>query len=938
VRRFGKEKKGKGMSSSRKVVLAAVIVVLSIFIGSFNTIINFITDYKWFKSLGYEKVFLTKLMTQLQVGIPVFVIGTILVYFYLMTIKKDYYKKVSTVYSGVSEKKVNQIALAGAVLVSFVSSTSIASKLWFDILRFINSTNFNLREPIFGRDISFYIFQYPLINQVYMMMTTLLVMLAILTLVFYFIMMSIRRPTLFETSDMERQFNPRTIDAGNIKRVLSIAARQLLVIGVIFFVVQGLGYFLRAYELLYSSRGVVYGASYTDINVTLLMYRILMVVSFFAAVMLFAGFKRKSLKLALTGPVLILVISIGGNLASAGVQSYIVSPDEISKETEFIEYNIGHTQAAYNLDEIEEKTFEAETNLTIEDIEANDETVSNIRINDSRPAELVYNQKQGIRRYYEFNDVDVDRYDIEGKYMQLFVSGREMNQNKFDNLTFINKHLKYTHGYGVAVSPVNVVTSEGLPELMVKNIPPETNIDILKVDRPEIYFGELTDDYIIVNTLEKEFDYPLGNENAETIYEGDAGVELGGINKLLFAYKQKSLKMLLSGNITADSRIAIYRNIAERIRKIAPYIEYDTDPYMVISEGKLYWIIDGYTVSTNYPYSEPYSDNKINYIRNSVKVVVDAYNGSVKYYVADKEDPIVQTLEKIFPTLFTDMDKMPEGLKAHIRYPQVLFNIQADVFRMYHMNDPRVFYNKEDEWDIASEKYETEEQQIKGTYLVMKLPGEKSEEFVLSLPYNPKTKQNMTALFVARNDGDEYGKLIIYKLPKNKNVYGPIQIENRIDQDDEISQQFTLWGQVGSNVIRGNLLTIPINQSLLYVEPIYLQADTENSIPEVKRVIVAYEDQVVMEQTLEESLKRIFGVSNGGAEEDGVEEGDTTLDLIARATELFEKAQEAQKNGNWSLYGVYLNQLENVLDRLNEISGVASEDETVLENEADQEE
>ncbi len=938
MRRFGKEKKGKGMSSSRKVVLAAVIVVLSIFIGSFNTIINFITDYKWFKSLGYEKVFLTKLMTQLQVGIPVFVIGTILVYFYLMTIKKDYYKKVSTVYSGVSEKKVNQIALAGAVLVSFVSSTSIASKLWFDILRFINSTNFNLREPIFGRDISFYIFQYPLINQVYMMMTTLLVMLAILTLVFYFIMMSIRRPTLFETSDMERQFNPRTIDAGNIKRVLSIAARQLLVIGVIFFVVQGLGYFLRAYELLYSSRGVVYGASYTDINVTLLMYRILMVVSFFAAVMLFAGFKRKSLKLALTGPVLILVISIGGNLASAGVQSYIVSPDEISKETEFIEYNIGHTQAAYNLDEIEEKTFEAETNLTIEDIEANDETVSNIRINDSRPAELVYNQKQGIRRYYEFNDVDVDRYDIEGKYMQLFVSGREMNQNKFDNLTFINKHLKYTHGYGVAVSPVNVVTSEGLPELMVKNIPPETNIDILKVDRPEIYFGELTDDYIIVNTLEKEFDYPLGNENAETIYEGDAGVELGGINKLLFAYKQKSLKMLLSGNITADSRIAIYRNIAERIRKIAPYIEYDTDPYMVISEGKLYWIIDGYTVSTNYPYSEPYSDNKINYIRNSVKVVVDAYNGSVKYYVADKEDPIVQTLEKIFPTLFTDMDKMPEGLKAHIRYPQVLFNIQADVFRMYHMNDPRVFYNKEDEWDIASEKYETEEQQIKGTYLVMKLPGEKSEEFVLSLPYNPKTKQNMTALFVARNDGDEYGKLIIYKLPKNKNVYGPIQIENRIDQDDEISQQFTLWGQVGSNVIRGNLLTIPINQSLLYVEPIYLQADTENSIPEVKRVIVAYEDQVVMEQTLEESLKRIFGVSNGGAEEDGVEEGDTTLDLIARATELFEKAQEAQKNGNWSLYGVYLNQLENVLDRLNEISGVASEDETVLENEADQEE
>jgi uncharacterized membrane protein (UPF0182 family) len=931
VKTFGRENKGTRMSTSRKMLWAAIIVVLSVFIGSFNTVINFVTDYKWFKSLGYEKVFITKLLTQLKVGIPVFVIGMVLVYFYLLTIKKDYYKKVSTVYSGVSEKKVNQIALGGSILVSFVASASVASNLWFDILRFFNSTNFNLQEPIFGRDISFYIFKYPLINQVYMMMTTLLFMLAILTVVFYFIMMTIRRPTLFETKDSEIPFNPRNIDAENLKKVFSIAARQLLVIGVIFFVVQGMGYFLRAYELLYSSRGVVYGASYTDIHVTLLMYRVLLGVSFVAAVMLLIGFKKKSLKLALTGPILIILITIVGNIASAGVQSYIVSPDEISKETEYIEYNINYTQAAYNLGNIEEKTFEAETNLSIDDILANDETISNIRINDSRPAELVYNQKQGIRRYYEFNDVDVDRYNIDGKYTQLFVSGREMNQNKFDNLTFINKHFKYTHGYGVAVSPVNVVTSEGLPELMVKNIPPETDIDILRVDRPEIYFGELTDDYIIVNTLEKEFDYPDGNENAENLYEGKAGVKLSGMNKLLFAYKQKSLKMLLSGNITADSRIMLYRNITERIQKIAPYIQYDTDPYMVVSGGKLYWIVDGYTVSTNYPYSEPYSDNKINYIRNSVKVVVDAYDGAVKFYVADKEDPVVQTLSKIFPTLFTDMVEMPENLKAHIRYPQVLFNIQADVFRMYHMNDPRVFYNKEDEWDIASEKYEATEQQIEGTYLVMKLPGEEDEEFVLSLPYTPKTKQNMTALFVARNDGDEYGKLVIYKMPKNKNIYGPIQIENRIDQDDEISQQFTLWGQVGSNVIRGNLLTIPINQSLLYVEPIYLQADTESSIPEVKRVIVAYGDKVVMEQTLEKSLNKIFGTSSNGSDQDGVEEGDTTSDLIIRATELFEKAQEAQQNGDWSLYGLYLNQLENVLEKLNEINGIVPDEESILD-------
>lgn len=909
------------MSSTRKIALAAIIVLVSVLVGSFNTVVNFITDYKWFRSLGFEKVFLTKLFTQLKVGIPVFVIGTILIYFYLMSIKKDYYRKVNTVYSGVSEKRVNQIALGGSLFVSFLSSTSVAGTLWFDILRFANATAFNLQEPIFGRDIAFYVFEYPLINQIYVMLITFLLMLAILTVVFYTVMMSLRRPTLFETQEPDRPFNPRTIDAGNLKKVFSIAARQLLVIGVIFFVIQGLGYILRSYELLYSARGVAYGASYTDINVTLLMYRVLIAVSFASAVLLFVGYRRRSLKIALTGPILVLAISIVGNMAAAAVQNYVVSPDEIAKETRYIEYNIKHTQQAYGLEGIEERTFSAETGLDIDDIQANDKTISNIRINDSRPAELVYNQKQGIRRYYEFNDVDIDRYMVEGRYTQMFVSAREMNQNKFDNLTFINRHLKFTHGYGAVVSPVNTVTSEGLPELLVQNIPPETDVENLRIDRPEIYFGELTDDYIIVNTLEKEFDYPRGNSNVETLYEGTAGVELGGLDKLLFAYKQRSLKMLLSGNITSESRIVLNRNVKDRVRKIAPYIEYDTDPYLVISDNRLFWIIDGYTVSTRYPYSEPYSENRVNYIRNSVKAVVDAYNGDVTFYVADPEDPIVTTLGKIFPTLFTDMSEMSEDLMAHIRYPQVLFNIQADVYRMYHMNDPRVFYNKEDEWDIASEKYETTEQQIRGTYLVMRLPEEAREEFVISLPYTPKTKQNMTALLVARNDGEFYGDLIIYKLPKNKNIYGPIQVENRIDQDDEISQQFTLWGQVGSTVIRGNLLTIPINESLIYVEPIYLQADTENSIPEVKRVIVAYGDQVVMEETLEESLQVLFGKASEEVPGEGVDQEDTVAELIVRASELFDRAREAQQNGNWGLYGTYLNQLENVLNRLNELSG-----------------
>lgn len=916
------------LKSARRLITAFIVVVALMLITSFNTIISFITDYKWFNELGFDKVFLTKLVTQLKIGMPLFFIIILITYLYLISIKKNYYKKVNVVYQGLEEKKINQIAFAGALFVGFISSISVANNFWFDILRFINSTSFNISDPIFNKDVSFYVFKYPLFEKIYFALISFTVLLAVLTVVFYGIMMTLRRPASVEVNYEENYIpNISHIDINNVWKILDIAARQLVVIGFIFFMILGLGYYLKTYDLLYSTRGVVYGASYTDIKVTLLKYRVMMILSFLSSFILVFGIKTRKLKLALTGPALIIAVSILGNVATGLVQNYIVSPDEISKERQFIEHNIAFTQKGYGIEDVVEKDFPALENITKKDLEKNQDTLTNVRINDYRPSRLVYNQKQGIRYYYNFNDVDVDRYYVDGKYSQVFISARELDQTKIrqEVLTFINRQLKYTHGYGVVMSPVNKVTSEGLPNMLIENIPPSTEVEGFKVKRPEIYFGELTNDYVIVNTKEKEFDYPKGSSNVESIYEGNGGIKLDGINKLLFAYEQKSLKMLLSGNITSESRIVLNRNIKDRVRKIMPYIQYDSDPYIVLSEGKLYWIIDGYTTSGNYPYSEPLSSSGINYIRNSVKVVIDTYNGKATYYVSDEKDPLINTYRKIFPQLFTSIDNMPGDLRAHIRYPRVLFDIQSQIYRVYHMEDPQVFYNQEDEWDIADELYQSEEQPMESNYLVMKLPNEKNEEFVLTIPYTPMGKKNMTALFVGRNDKENYGQLVVYKLPKNKNIYGPMQIENKIDSDANISKELTLWSQKGSTVIRGNLLTIPIENSLLYVEPIYLKADSEDSLPEVKRVIVGYGEQIVMKSTFEEALEEIFGKvteeqepqlpqMNSSLEEDNIQ------DLIIKAKDVFDKSHESQRRGDWAAYGSLIDELKAILEKLNTLN------------------
>ena len=604
----------------------------------------------------------------------------------------------------------------------------------------------------------------------------------------------------------------------------------------------------------------------------------------------------------------------------------MVNPDEINKESKYLERNIEYTQQAYGLSQVDMKDFAASQDLTSEDIANNDETISNIRINDYSPTQTFYNQTQSIRQYYTFNDVDVDRYMINGEYTQTFLSPREIDEEKISD-TWLNRHLKYTHGYGVTLSRVDKITASGQPDVLIGGIPPESTAEEIDITRPEIYYGELTNDYVLVNTSEDEFDYPDGNSNKYTQYEGDAGIRLNLLNKLMFSVKERSVNLLVSSNVNSDSKILINRNISARVQEIMPYLEYDNDPYMVTVDGKLFWIIDAYTHTDMYPYSEPYSQNSgTNYIRNSVKVVIDAYNGTTDYYIVDDTDPMAQTFKKIYPDLFKDMDEMPEAIRAHIRYPSTLLNIQAQVYQRYHMNDVKVFYQNEDLWEISNEIYGMEEQAMTPNYYIMKLPGEESAEFVNSIPFTPKDKNNLMGLMVARNDGEHYGELVLYQMPKSRTVYGPMQVEAQIDQNTEISQEFSLWNSSGSNYSRGNMFVVPIEDSLLYIEPVYLEA-TNSSIPEVKRVIVAYGDRIAYEPTLAEALNSLFGEGSAQESQDsgasqqtegGSENTLSQTEIIQNAQEAFSNAQEASQNGDWAEYGRYLDELENYLNMLSE--------------------
>lgn len=947
--------------------IGIIAVVLLLLFGGAGMVIRYGADYLWFKELGYTSVFFTQLKTQLQIGIPLFIVLTGLTYLYLQTLKRGYYKKVEVGSDhSIGEKSLNRINLALSAVFGALVTSSVAGALWFQILRFINSTDFNVTDPIFNKDVSFYVFKLDFMGGLNQIAMGLVIAFFVITLLFYFILMSIRRPKIFTQApgaDFSSQdggqnsgggnFGPfnqifgnggrfggaqprpvREFNTGNFTQLLSIASRQISIMGALFFLLVGTNIYIKQFSLLHSESKLLYGAGYTDMNVTLWVYRALMALSVLAAVFFVIGLKKKNYKRMLVVPVIMIVVSMGGTAAAGLVQNLVVSPDEISKESQYLENNIAFTQKAYNLQDISIKEFPATNTLTKDDILNNMGTISNIRINDFEPAEQFYNQTQSIRSYYTFNDVDVDRYMVNGEYTQTFLSAREIDESQIKE-QWLTKHLKYTHGYGITLSRVDKVTASGQPDMLINSIPPVSDVEEIDITRPEIYFGEKTNNYIITNTSEEEFDYPSGSSNKYTTYEGTGGIKLNLLNRAIFAIREQSLKLLVSTNINQDSKIIINRNIKDRAAKIMPFLSYDSDPYIVTANGKLYWIIDAYTASANYPYSEPFSDEtKANYIRNSVKVVVDAYNGTTDFYLVDDSDPIANTYAKIYPKLFKSMDQMPEELHSHIRYPNYLFNIQANVYKKYHMSDVKVFYQSEDLWAIANEVFGTEEKAMSPTYYVMKLPGEDSVEFINSVPYTPNGKQNMTGLLVARNDGEHYGELVLYQLPKDRVIYGPRQIEAQIDQDTNISKEFSLWSSAGSNYSRGNMFVIPIEDSIMYVEPVYLEA-TNNSLPEVKRVIVYYGDRIAYEPTLAQALDAMFGEGAGAplGSSTPAADGETgaggtgqqppsgmgalsQAELIQAANEAFEEAEIAQKNGDWAAYGEHLNDLKSYLKKL----------------------
>jgi uncharacterized membrane protein (UPF0182 family) len=579
-----------------------------------------------------------------------------------------------------------------------------------------------------------------------------------------------------------------------------------------------------------------------------------------------------------------------------------VSPNEIDKEKPYIDFNIRYTRLAYGLDNIEEREFPAEETLTLQDLRKNEATLKNIRLWDTRPLLATYSQLQEIRTYYKFTDIDIDRYRINGEYRQVTLSPRELSSKDLPSRIWINERLTYTHGYGAVVGPVNRVTREGLPEFWIKDIPPAASTD-LRISRPELYFSELATDYVFVKTRAKEFDYPAGDQNVYTAYEGQGGIPLGSFwRKMLFAAHLGDIKLLMSNDLTSASRVLLYRNIRERVQRIAPLFRYDDDPYMVISAaGRIVWFLDGYTVSDWFPYSTT-TPGLGNYVRNAVKVTVDAYDGTVHFYVADPADPLIRTLARIFPGLLQPLEAMPADLRAHIRYPEGLFRVQAAMYAVYHMRDTQVFYNKEDLWSIPVGHESGSNLPMEPYYLILRLPGEPKEEFVLLIPFNPSKKDNLSAWLAARSDPPHYGKLVVYNFPKQKLIYGPRQIEARIDQDSFISQQLSLWNQRGSQVIRGNLLVIPIERSLVYVEPLYIAAE-KGQLPELKRVIVGFGDRIAMEETLEGAMARVFG---GSAPQAGTEvapspaaerEGSVNTLLDTAASALTRASEELRRVG-----------------------------------------
>ena len=900
------------MGRPRMILL---LVLALIVLGLLGQVVPLYTDWLWFQEVGYTAVFLKTLSLRGALFTAV-ALGVLLFLYVNLTLA------ARTARPDVLWELEDQLGLPGRVvieplirrflpvvllLIAFTSGLR-ASGRWETALAYFNAVPFGTTDPVFGRDLAFFVFDLPFRRMLLGWGTTLVTATVVLTVAIYVLQRSLVLTTR----------GPR-LAAG--------ARSHLLVLGTLLLALTSIGFWLDRFELVYSPRGVVFGASYTDIHASLPVLGALAALAALCALACLAQLARGGFRLVAGGLVVLAVAWVGGlAIYPALLQRFSVTPNELAAERPFIAHNIRMTRQAYGLDRIQEHEFPADERLDARALERNAPTIRNIRLWDYRPLLRTFAQLQEIRTYYKFQDVDNDRYTVKGEYRQLMLSPRELSYAHLQSRIWINEHLTFTHGYGAVVGPVNRITPEGLPEFLVQDIPPQSVEGFPKITRPEIYYGEISNEYALVKTRSQELDYPAGDQNAYTTYRGRGGVVLSSWwRKLLFAARFAELKILLSNDLTDDSRLMMFRAVGERVRQIAPFFRFDRDPYIVVTnDGRLVWMIDGYTTTSRYPYSEPVAGVG-NYIRNSVKATVDAYHGDVKFYIADPTDPLIRAWSRAFPGLLKPLQEMPEDLQSHIRYPEDLFSIQARKYATYHMLDPQVFYNKEDLWAVPRRTIEGRDRDIDPYYTIMRVPGESREEFVLLTLFNPARRDNMIAWLAARSDPPNYGRLIVFNFPKQKLVYGPRQIDARIDQDPIISQQLSLWNQRGSQVIRGSQLAIPIDESLIYVQPLYLAASEQGALPELRRVIVAYGNRIAMEPTLEQSLERIFaglaptlapaavpGRMPGGPDTSGARP------VGQRAWEIWGRAQEALRRGDWMQYGAEQKRLEETLRSLNE--------------------
>ena len=929
---------------SRLRILTSVFIAVA----GVGFLASYYTDWLWFQSIDLQSVFWRTVRARFFAGLLFGFPAAVLVGANLWIAERFAQRLLQTGGTLWKEDEVpietlrhlrTGYRVVGAAVVLILAA--IGSWKWPLLVRYTHSQAFGIVDPIFDRDVGFYVFSLPLYRFGASFLLGGLILSGLLLFLRYLASGGIRFQERIE--------------------ILPWPRAHFSALGGLFLLVIAWIYRLKIYGLLYSEGSVAFGAGFVDVNVQVWVYWLLVLLFVGAAGLFFVNVRIRGSRLPLLGGALLIGgMVVLGWVPAALVQKLVVQPSELARETPYIKYNIDATRRAYGLDRIEEQPFAGTENLSWKDIEANPLTIRNVRLWDERPLIQTYQQVQEIRPYYVFSGVDVDRYIVDGVYRQVMLSAREMVTERLPSQArnWVNERLQYTHGYGVALSPVDQVTPEGLPALMVKDIPPISEPG-LEIDRPEIYYGEQTHNYVVVKTSTQEFDYPKGEENKFVTYQGMGGVALGGLfNRLAFAVRFKDLNLILSNYITHESRIMFRRQVRDRVSAIAPFLQYDSDPYLVVSEGRLYWVLDAYTTTDMYPYSAQEGRARINYIRNSVKAVVDSYNGTVHFYRMDPRDPIIAVYAEIFPGLFRPLDEMPEDLRTHLRYPKDMFKFQAMLYRSYHMQDVQLFYNQEDLWEIPNEIYSGQAQMIEPYYIIVKLPREEREEFLLMVPFTPARKDNMIGWLAARCDGVNYGDLLVYRLPKDRLIFGPMQLEARIDQQPEISSQLTLWGQRGSEVIRGNLLVIPIEHSFLCVEPIYLQARQEpeepefqgmegenpldqlrrpprrsvrnTAIPELKQVIVALGGRVIMRKSFEEALSGLFETDavapiilgekvaesawasspGGGAL--------SAAEMAAAAEDHFQRARASLQRWDWARAGEEMAALERTIAALRE--------------------